>query len=93
MNERRDSESWRRVRSSSSPPNTTSWCATAPGRRTLWMVTRPSATSPRDVWSAPGGAARAEPGASAMSRAVRSDVPDGASILPFSCVSMISTCS
>ena len=41
----------------------------------------------------PGGAASAEPGASAISRAVRSDVPEGASILAFSCVSMISACS
>ena len=34
-NESRESESWRIVSVSPSPPKSTSWCATSPGRRTL----------------------------------------------------------
>ena len=38
----RESESWRMVSVSPSPPRMTSWWATRPGRRTEWMGTSPS---------------------------------------------------
>ena len=66
------------------PPNSTSWCATKPDRRTEW--TRMSSTlAPRapatSCLVATGGAPRpALARASAITAAVRSAVPDGASI-------------
>ncbi len=38
----RESESWRMVSVSPTPPRITSWCATSPGRRTEWIGTSPS---------------------------------------------------
>ncbi len=84
MNEARSSESCRMVSVSPCPPNSTSWCATRPDSRTEW--TRMSSTlAPRapvtSCLVASGGAPRlASARAAPISEAVRSAVPDGASI-------------
>ena len=45
MNDSRPLESWRIESVWPRPPKSTSWCATRPGRRTLWMVTPSNAAA------------------------------------------------
>ena len=85
MNDARSSESCLMVSVSPCPPNSTSWCATSPDKRTECTCTS-STVVPRAPGSsclvASGGApSPALALAAPISLAVRSAVPDGASTL------------
>ena len=94
MNDARSSESCRIVSVSPWPPNSTSWWATRPASRTecTWISSTVAPRAPASSsFVASGGAPRpAADRASPIRPAVRSAVPEGASILFAWCSSMIS---